>query len=1109
MLKSFPTPIHAEKPGALVINTAEEIPGEDDFPERYIPEHSWKNATSYPVDATVNEIFHTHVLKRPDAAAVCAWDGTYTYRELEERSTAVAHELRRRGVKPEVLVALLFEKSKFITVAMHAVLQAGGAFLLWDPSLPVGRLQAIFAESGAQMIISSATMAGIAAEICSHSIIVDDQHIPPSVESLEGPFNLPENALYSVFTSGSTGTPKGFLMEHRALVTCALACGQSLGLNENSRTLQFSSNSFDLATFEHLIPFIFGACICIPSEDERKGDLTRALHQYQITLAMLTPSVSRLLEPKDLPILQAVMLAGEPVLSEDVRRWSPYVHLHNGYSPAEAGCINILNSAMDEACPNNVGYSTGVIPWIVDPDNHERLLEVGEVGELIIQGHTVGRGYFGSREKSRSTFIDATAWVRKFDRESYGSLYKTGDLVRFDTADGSMHFLGRKDSQVKLHGQRLELGEIEHQLRQYFPPPHAVIVELVTAENREPNLIAFVSRSQDMTGMIADDNPFLVPDEQFVAEARKAQAALREALPVYMVPLDFLLLSHLVIMPSGKTDRRSIRMSAANLSTMERRKYSSMLAACQGQPSTKLEESLVYLWASSLNIPVDQIGTQDNFFSLGGSSLDAIRLAGSARKMGFAGLSSAVVFKHPTIQSMASMLEESVQQPLSNTPSSVSFQLDSTLTAHLLAKAQLQANELEGGFLPTTAFQQKSAQLKCMHITLEVSGLDHSRLEAAWEAVQKKHISLRSVYVGHNDCVYQAFLRQPATKIPIQYCDDKPVQEVAASFCDSDAEPVLNGNRWWKLTRIVHERDGSSLLIIRTTHAQFDAMTLDVIFKDFMTAFEGRQLSQCERQFSDYMPCRVNQNVSPPAMDFWTKFMHGSQMSQPKFTNASSASLSPDHIGMVYVMRPILPNPIPPLGITLASVFRAAWAFVLWRYTGQDDVVFGEFVEGRTLPLVQGIESITGCTAAETPMRITIPHHDEATVQDLLSHSQAQYVTRMPYETCELSDIVPHCVPSWPVQTTRFSHVLVLENTEAIPPVVVDGQACAHNWAFHGRLEDVQVQLVPAKDTLHVAILGPEIRLSQEIADMLVDKLATTLSQFISMPGALISEIKW
>ncbi|EKV15634.1 Nonribosomal peptide synthase, putative [Penicillium digitatum] len=1108
MFEPIETLSHDEKP-VPVVATAVEIPGEDIDPQQYIPENNWKNATSHPVNSTLNEIFDQHVLERPNALAVYACDGSYTYRELAERSAGMAYELRQRGVKPEVLSALLFEKSKLITVALHAVLKAGGAFVLLDPSLPVGRLQAIFAESGAQMIISSAATAGIAAKISSNSMRVDDQQIPhPSVESSEGPFNRPENALYSVFTSGSTGTPKGFLMEHRALVTCALACGQSLGLNKNSRTLQFSSNSFDLATFEHLIPFVFGACICIPSEEERKGDLTKALQKYQITLAMLTPSVSRLLEPEHLPILKTVMLCGEPVLSEDVCRWSPYVHLHNGYSPAEAGCINIMNSAMKEDYPNNIGYSLGVTPWVVHPDNHNQLLQVGEVGELIIQGHTVGRGYFGPREKSQSTFIDAPTWIREFARESYGSLYKTGDLVQFNT-DGSMQFLGRKDSQVKLHGQRLELGEIEHQLRQHFPSPHAMIVELVTAENREPNLIAFVSRSQDMTSVITDKNLFLVPDDQFTADARSAEIALREKLPAYMVPSDFLLLSHLPMMPSGKTDRRSIRTVAANLVPMERRKYSSMLATSQGQPSSKLEESLVHLWASSLKIPVDQIGTQDNFFSLGGTSLDAIRLAASARKLGYAGLSSAVVFKNPTIQLMAGMLEGVVQHPVSNTPSSVSFQLDSTLTDHLLAKCQLQVNELEGGFLPTTAFQQKSAGLKCMHITLDISGLDHSRLEAAWETVQKKHISLRSVYVTHNGCVYQAFLRHPESAISIQDCDNQPVKEAAASFCDRDAEPVLNGTRWWKLTRIIHKQDNRSLLIIRTTHAQFDAMTLNVMFKDFMAAFEGRELSKCELQFSDYMISRVKQNLSSPAIDFWTQFLHGSQMSQPVFTDKSSTGLPPDHVGMVFVMRPITLTPLLPVGITLASVFRAAWAFVLGKYTRQSDLVFGEFVEGRTLPLVQDIESITGCTAAETPMRITIPHYQGATVQDLLAHSQAQYATRMPFETCELPDIVPHCVPSWPVQTARFSHLLVLENTEAIPPIVVDGQACAHNWAFHGRLEDVQVQLVPGKDTLHVAILGPEIRLSHEIASMLVDKLAMTLDQFLSKPDALISEIQW
>jgi amino acid adenylation domain-containing protein len=1112
MFEPHPLKSHFDKTAADVSTTVTEIPLEDTAPEQFIPRNTWINATSHPVERTVDEIFLSHVLERPDALAVCACDGTYTYSELDRLSTALAHELRRQGVTTEVLVALLFEKSKYIVVAIHAVLKAGGAIMLWDPTLPVDRLRSIFAESKAEMVLSSTTTAGLAAKISSHIVVVDEEHIPePSSEPLVS-VHRPNSALYSVFTSGSTGKPKGFIMEHCALVTCALACGQQLGMTKESRTLQFSSNSFDLATFEHLLPFVFGACICIPSEEERKGDLTRALDQYQVSLAMMTPSVSRLLEPQHLPLLQTVMLCGEPVSSEDVRRWFSHVHLYNGYSPAEAGCINILNSAMTEAHPNNIGYSTGVIPWVVDPENHDRLLPLGEVGELIIQGHTVGRGYFGCPARNKASFIDAPAWVRGFGRESYGSFYKTGDLVHYDANNGSMQFLGRKDTQVKLHGQRLELGEVEDQLRRHFAPPHAVIVDLVTALNREPNLIAFVSRSQDMTIITNDpiqDDLFLVPDEQFAQAARNAQASLRTVLPSYMVPSEFLLLSHLVMLPSGKTDRRFIRTAAAELSLTERRKFSSMLETSQDQPSTELEEVLLTLWAASLKIPVTGIGVQDNFFDLGGSSLDALRLAASMRKIGYTDLPSGAVFKYPTVRSIAAVLQGTIQQASIASQTPESEQMGPSLTAQLLSKARIQMDEVEyPGFLPMTAFQQKSAGLKCVHIVLDISGLDHSRLDASWGLVQERHICLRSVYISHLGHVYQGFLRRPHSTIPIQQCD-QPAQEFATDFCNKDAEPVLDGRCWWQLTRINSNHDGSSALVIRTTHAQFDAMTLGVIFNDFMAAMENRALSAQERQFSDYMIRRVQHNKSQATVEFWSKFLQGSHMSQPEFTDASSAALPDDHIGMVYVMRPIQATSTPPTGITMASAFRAAWAFVLADYTGQGDLVFGEFIEGRTLPLLEDVENITGCTAAETPMRIIIPEHEGATVQDLLDHSQEQYITRLPFETSELPDLVPHCVPLWPKHTTQFSHLLVVENTSAVPPVVVDGHVFEHRWVFHGRLEDVQIQLVPTKDSLHVAILGPEVRLAYGIADMLVGRLASALTQFIEKPNALLSEIKW
>ncbi|RHZ49217.1 nonribosomal peptide synthetase fmqC [Aspergillus thermomutatus] len=1094
-----------DKPSVVVTDT--EVAIEDDATSiltRYIPQKSIQNARPAAVNSCINEIFEARFRERPDAPAVCAWDGSYTYRELDDQSSALAHKLRHQGVKAEVLVALLFEKSKFSVVAMHAVVKAGGAFLLWDPSLPVARLRGMFAESGARFVLASAAYAQMASEISEDFSVVDDAHIPPYNASLLPPGTQPENALCSVFTSGSTGKPKGFLMDHRALCTCALGFGELLGLDGASRLIQFSSNTFDLATFEHLLPFLFGACLCIASEEERKGDLNRALCKYRITHAILTPTVTRLLEPQHLTALRVLVMVGEAAGREDIRRWASSVKLLNGYSPAEAGCITIVNPVLQENHPNKIGFPIAVVPWVVDPDDHNRLVPAGEVGELVIQGHTLARGYFGRPDESKSAFIQAPPWVHQFGCESYGRLYRTGDLVRFDTDDGSLLIIGRKDSQVKIHGQRLELGEIEHALQQFFPPPQVVVVELLMVENREPALVGFVCQPGNPKDIPAgqqskEDRLFLVPDDQFCADAQTALASTRDILPSYMVPSDLLLISHLPMVPSGKTDRRWIRMRAVDLAPDERRQYSSVLGKSRDRPVNQLEESLLGLWATSLKLAPSQIGVMDNFFHLGGGSLEAIHLAAEARNIGFPELSSATVFKCPTIRKMAGMLEATVvsaQQP--DAPISSSFQLESSLVAELLRKSQRGLEDLQDGLLPVTPFQEKSARLKPMHLLIDIPGINHSRLEAAWALVLETHITLRSMYVAHEDRVYQAFLRrQDTVSIPIKRCEE-PVHEFAAKFCDQDVDPVLNGQPWWSMTRIDNKTD--SVLVLRMTHAQMDALTLDVLFKDFMAAFEGRELSQRDVEFPDYMQSRLRHNASPATIEFWSKFLHGSHITRPMLLDPSS-DVHPENEAMVFVSKQV-PMVTPPLGITVASVFRAAWAFVLSRYAEQEDIVFGEFVEGRSL-LLNGVEKITGCMAAETPMRISIT--PRASVRDLLRHSQEQYVARIPYETCELEDIIPHT--SWP-SGTEFSHILVIEKTQLVPPLVLDGRPCQHKWAFHGRLEDVHVQLIPGADTLHVGMSGPEIRLSKRIATELVEKLAATIRQFNDRPEALLDEIQ-
>lgn len=1092
-----------QKTGALVLHDEVDTGNEPDLDlADYIPKKAIQNTRRDPVHSCVNEIYEAQFQARPDSTAVCAWDGSFTYRELNNCSAALANKLRRQGVKAESLVALLFEKSKFMVVAMHAVIKAGGAFMMWDPSLPVSRLRGMFAESGACLVLCSAGNSQMASEISENVIVVNEIH-PFDTTPLD-PGNRPENALYSVFTSGSTGKPKGFLMEHKALCTCALAFGALVGMTENSRWIQYSSNSFDLAAFEHLLPFLFGACLCIPSEGERKGDLNSALDKYGITHACLTPSVSRLIDPTKLTALRTLVLVGEGAAEQDVRRWTPYVQLLNGYSPAEAGCINVVNPDLKQDNPNNIGFPLAITPWVVDPDNHNRLMRAGEVGELVIQGHTLGRGYFGPPERSAAVFIDHPAWMRKLACESYGNMYKTGDLVRFDVKEGSLHFLGRKDLQIKIRGQRLELTEVEFALQQCLPPPHSVLAELIVAERREPSLLGFVSK-QDQSQLMPvaeqsnERSPFLVPDPKFCADARMALAAMRNTLPSYMIPSDLLLISHLPMLPSGKTDRGRLRTLAASLNPAERRRYSTVLRQHRDEPSDELEHSLLALWATSLSLTPIHVGVQDDFFHLGGSSLDAIHLAAGIRKMGFSELSSAIVFENPTIREMADMLRVmKVSTQPQNTSPSASFQLDSLLAAELLGKGGLSSNDLQCGFLPVTPFQRKSCLLKPMHLMIDISGIDHVRLEAAWATVQQKHISLRSVYVMHNGDIYQAFLRRPdSASIPIFRCEET-ASDYAARFCDHDTMNIVDGRPWWSLSRVDGHTD--SILVLRTTHAQIDAMTLDVIFKDFMAAFEGQKLSQSGLEFPRYMQSRLTHNTSTAAIAFWSKFLHGSEITRPTLLDPSSV-VDPESEEMVFVSRQMTAM-TPPAGITLAAVFRAAWAFVLSQYTKEDDVVFGEFLEGRSLP-ISDVDKVTGCTAAEAPMRITIP--SGASVLGLLHHSQKQHVSRIPYETCELEDIIPRCT-AWPIDTA-FNHILIIENADAVPPVVLDGRLCQHKWAFHGRLEDVHVQLFPGHENLRIGISGPEIRLSRSIATLLVDKLEATFRHFNTRPEAPLSDI--
>ncbi|CAI7640359.1 unnamed protein product [Penicillium manginii] len=642
----------------------------------------WNRAVPARVDRCLHDLVVDRCRAQPDAPAVCAWDGDFTYGELNALSSALAAHLAERGVVPEVFVPLCFEKSRWTTVAMLGVIKAGGAFVLLDPSHPRARLRGICQIVSASLVVSSAANQALAADLAAAMVVVSDHETTwrSSTQPWSGSAVIPDNALYAVFTSGSTGTPKGAVIEHASFCTATLSQTQRKQMDSSLRLFQFSSYSFDTSISDTFTTLLSGGCICVPSESGRKDNLTKEIRKLQANCMELTPSVAKLLQPRDVPTIHTLILGGEEMERSNLDLWSPSVRLMNSYGPAECCVESIVQTNLNvHSNIKDIGYAAGCVCWVVSRADHERLVPIGAVGELLIEGPIVGRGYLNNPKQTTAAFVETPPWLRQFRGGSNGSgrLYKTGDLVQY-AVDGSLRFMGRKDTQVKLRGQRIELGEVEHHTRRSFPGARDVVSEVVTPTEagREPILVAFIymdkESEEDNNGEddrhgskeINESNQNDKVDDILAASTNGFRAAifaaetqLLDTVPGYMVPAVFLPLRGVPLSATGKTDRRRLRDRAAALSRADIEAYNAP-PADNHRPVTPAEHTLQQLWARVLNLAPADIGVNDNFFRLGGDSITAMKLAGVARKDGL-DIPVTDIFQHPTIcqQASATFLE--------------------------------------------------------------------------------------------------------------------------------------------------------------------------------------------------------------------------------------------------------------------------------------------------------------------------------------------------------------------------------------------------------------------------------------------------------------------
>ncbi|EER26815.1 peptide synthetase, putative [Coccidioides posadasii C735 delta SOWgp] len=630
---------------------------------------NWNPPLPSALDSCFHQLFEQIARKTPDAPAICSWCGhDYTYRELDTVSTKLANHLNNElgVVVPETPVLICFDKSSIAMVSMLSIFKAGGAFVAIDPAYPISRIQAIVQATNASLVlvqpIHRYLFEGIFMEksiVALDSAYLDGLPLPSTISPCRV---IPSNTAYIHFTSGSTGIPKGIMIEHRALCTAVSALASPMRITSTSRVLQFAAYIFDLSFGDIFVTLSQGGCICVPSEHERVNDLVGAILRMDVNTACLIPSVARILHPEQVPGLQTLLLGGEALLQENLERWADKVVLNAMYGPSE--CTVWCTSQTDlrvDSLANNIGRGRGARLWVTRSVDHNRLVPAGCIGELLIEGPVLARGYLNP-EQTRQSFVENPSWAVSSSSERR-RFYKTGDLVRFN-ADGTLSFIGRKDTQIKLHGRRIEIGEIEHHLASHSLVQQSMVM-FPSAGVHAKRLVAIVvvvnstSANTVNKGGKEGEASIVMAKDPCTSELAKIKEFISSKLPSYMLPQAWVVVQDIPTLISGKMNRvlvkkfvESLTISTTGESQPKEGKglgeaaqqdhHSEEKEYDQNDDGDAIEKRLRDIWGQVLNIgdhgekniTDDVIRLDQTFSGLGGDSFSAMDLVARCRAEG-------------------------------------------------------------------------------------------------------------------------------------------------------------------------------------------------------------------------------------------------------------------------------------------------------------------------------------------------------------------------------------------------------------------------------------------------------------------------------------------
>ncbi|KAJ1913961.1 hypothetical protein IWQ60_009003, partial [Tieghemiomyces parasiticus] len=973
--------------------------------EKILLEEFGQSPSEYdPSDTSTSVIslIRDSVQRSPHTVALESQLETVNYTEMDAQVNSLTRALQHRGIGVQDRVAVIVESRPATVMAMLALWLLRAVYVPVDSTLPQHRQRYMIETAQCTVVLNMTATEVIWPDALPGLELLKTAMVSGSTLPPYG--HHPEDLAYILFTSGTTGQPKGVTIRHASLTNLLLAPETTLCPEPGTRYLQTMAVGFDVFILVALSPLCTSSTLVFSN-----GDTPAALQG--VDGVFLTPSVLGSLSPTIYPNLRRVMSAGEALPTELAAKWLPYCEVQNLYGPTEITIIShTLTAQLDK--PIAIGRPiAGSECYIVN--QHDQLVPIGSVGEICVGGLGVSAGYVNRPDLNEEKFVRLPY--------SSGPVYRTGDLGRW-LPTGEVECLGRRDDQVKLRGFRIELAEVRGALLNLpsVQDAHVLI--------HERSLVAFVN-----------SNPF---------DAVEITSALREVLPTYMVPTHVLGLDHIPLTTNGKADQRALLVQFASYQQRTQDQLNLV-----DFPATHSSEARALIQAVSdvLHLEIAAVNSSLTFLKLGGDSISAIQVSTRCRQLGYSLPVPVILLGKALVELSALMrpIEPKGEITLQTVDPVVVWSPDHFSLLHCTAAdlnkiaADLPALHLTqadvADLYPMSLTQQglwaatvRDPAEYVVQFALTVCGnITADQVHQALASVVARHAILRTIFLTTFSNAYcngvQVVTKEPRfgwttvddwVEIHVETETEYIASNWRRGFVAGD--PLLRA-------LVKREAKGSYRLIMTAHHALMDGWSMGVLLDELRRTLGGNSslTAAAPPQLRDYVKWTQLQDDGH-AREYWRTYLHGikqpSLLSLPR--DPSAIRTKREHRFRLYAGLNELKKLSQLHGLTLYTLLKAAWALLLYRYTGQEDVVFGSVVSGRALPLAD-IERLIGCLVNTVPCRVHID--PELHVVAHLRRLNDEGRLGIPHEYNHLTKI-DKWVPSDVSVSDLFNTLLVYEN---------------------------------------------------------------------------------